>query len=293
MKIGVYGIKFNPDKLSTFQNLFTYLKTKLNKNKISIYSGLYKQLVGNVKNIDDFDTFSYSDEIKSYDLLICLGGDGSILDSLSIVRSSNIPVFGINTGRLGFLSSISSEEVKAPLDEILSGNLQFERRSVLKLSTKSNHFGDINYALNEVTVQKKDSSSMMTIHAYVDDEYLNSYWADGLIVSTPTGSTGYNLSCSGPIIMPGSEVFIITPIAPHNLNVRPLIIPDNKKITLKLEGRDDEFLVALDARSEPIKINEELVINHGEFYMNVVRTPNHSFFSTIRNKLNWGLDNRN
>jgi NAD+ kinase len=134
---------------------------------------------------------------------------------------------------------------------------------------------------------------MMTIHAYVDDEYLNSYWADGLIVSTPTGSTGYNLSCSGPIIMPGSEVFIITPIAPHNLNVRPLIIPDNKKITLKLEGRDDEFLVALDARSEPIKINEELVINHGEFYMNVVRTPNHSFFSTIRNKLNWGLDNRN
>ena len=293
MRIGVYGIKFNPDKLSTFQNLFTYLKTKLNKNKISIYSGLYKQLFGIVKDIDDFDTFSYSDEIKSYDLLICLGGDGSILDSLSIVRSSNIPVFGINTGRLGFLSSISSEEVKAPLDEILSGNLQCERRSILKLSTKSNHFGDINYALNEVTVQKKDSSSMMIIHAYVDDEYLNSYWADGLIVSTPTGSTGYNLSCSGPIIMPGSEVFIITPIAPHNLNVRPLIIPDKKKITLKLEGRDDEFLVALDARSEPIKINEELIINHGEFYMNVVRTPNHSFFSTIRNKLNWGLDNRN
>ena len=293
MKIGVYGIKFNPEKLSTFQNLFTYLKTKLNENIISIYSGLYKQLVGNIKDIDDFDTFSYSDEIKNYDLLICLGGDGSILDSLSIVRSSNIPVFGINTGRLGFLSSISSEEVKAPLDEILSGNLQYERRSILKLSTKSNHFGDINYALNEVTVQKKDSSSMMTIHAYVDDEYLNSYWADGLIVSTPTGSTGYNLSCSGPIIMPGSEVFIITPIAPHNLNVRPLIIPDKKKITLKLEGRDDEFLVALDARSEPIKINEELVIKHGEFYMNVVRTPNHSFFSTIRNKLNWGLDNRN
>ncbi len=293
MKIGVYGIKFNPEKLNTFQNLFTYLKTKLDKNAISIYSGLYKQLVGNIKDIEGFNTFSYSDEIKNYDLLICLGGDGSILDSLSIVRSSNIPVFGINTGRLGFLSSVSSEEVKEPLDEILSGNLKYDRRSILKLSTKSNHFGDINYALNEVTVQKKDSSSMMTIHTYVDDEYLNSYWADGLIVSTPTGSTGYNLSCSGPIIMPGSEVFIITPIAPHNLNVRPLIIPDKKKITLKLEGRDDEFLVALDARSEPIKINEELIINHGEFYMNVVRTPNHSFFSTIRNKLNWGLDNRN
>ena len=293
MKIGVYGINFNPEKLSTFQNLFTYLQAKLKNNIISIFTGLHKQLVGNVKGIEGFDRFSYSDEIEDFDLLICLGGDGSILDSLSIVRSSNVPVFGINTGRLGFLSSVSSENVKEPLDEILSGNLKYDRRSVIKLSTKSNHFGDINYALNEVTVHKKDSSSMMIIHTYVDDEYLNSYWADGLIISSPTGSTGYNLSCSGPIIMPGSEVFIITPIAPHNLNVRPLIIPDNKKITLKLEGRDDEFLVALDARSEPIKIDEELVIEKGEFYMNVVRTPNHSFFSTIRNKLNWGLDNRN
>ncbi len=293
MKVGVYGIKFNPEKLSTFQNLFTYLKAKLEGNTISIYTGLYKQLIGNVNDIEGFEKFSYSDEIKDFDVLICLGGDGSILDSLSIVRNSNVPVFGINTGRLGFLSSVSSENVMEPLDEIFAGNIKYDRRSILKLTTKSNHFGDINYALNEVTVHKKDSSSMMIIHAYVNDEYLNSYWADGLIISTPTGSTGYNLSCSGPIIMPGSDVFIITPIAPHNLNVRPLIIPDNKKITLKLEGRDDEFLVALDARSEPIKIDEELVIEHGEFYMNVLRTPNHSFFSTIRNKLNWGLDNRN
>lgn len=293
MKIGVYGIKFNPEKLSTFQNLFTYLQDKLNNNTVSIFTGLYKQLVDNVKDIDGFNRFSYSDEIEDFDLLICLGGDGSILDSLSIVRSSNVPVFGINTGRLGFLSSVSSENITEPLDKILAGNIKYDKRSVLKLSTKSNHFGDISYALNEVTVHKKDSSSMMIIHAYVDNDYLNSYWADGLIISSPTGSTGYNLSCSGPIIMPGSEVFIITPIAPHNLNVRPLIIPDNKKITLKLEGRDDEFLVALDARSEPIKIDEELVIEKGEFYMNVVRTPKHSFFSTIRNKLNWGLDNRN
>lgn len=293
MKIGVYGIKFNPEKLSTFQNLFTFLKSKSTNNTISIFSGLHKQLVGNVNDIEGFGKFSYSDEIKGYDLLICLGGDGSILDSLSIVRNSNVPVFGINTGRLGFLSSISTEDVQNPLEEIFAGNINSEKRSILKLSTKSNHFGDINYALNEVTVHKKDSSSMMIIHAYVNDKFLNSYWADGLIISTPTGSTGYNLSCSGPIVMPGSDVFIITPIAPHNLNVRPLIIPDHKKITLKLEGRDDEFLVALDARSEPIKIDEELVIEHGEYYMNVVRAPDHSFFSTIRNKLNWGLDNRN
>lgn len=293
MKIAIYGIKFNPDKITTFQNLFDYLKSHVNLKEVSIYSGLYKQMKGNVTGVEDFGKFSYSDEITNFDLLICLGGDGSMLDSLSIVRNSGVPVFGINTGRLGFLSSISTEEVKVPLSEILKGNIKFDRRSVLKLTTKSNHFGDINYALNEVTVQKKDSSSMMIIHAYVNDDYLNSYWADGLIISTPTGSTGYNLSCSGPIIMPGSEVFIITPIAPHNLNVRPLIIPDNKKITLKLEGRDDEFLVALDARSEPIKIGEELVIENGGFYMNVVRTPEHSFFTTIRNKLSWGLDTRN
>ena len=293
MKIAIYGIKFNPDRLTTFQNLFDYLKSHANLKEVSIYSGLYKHMKGNVIGVEGFGKFSYSDEITNFDLLICLGGDGSMLDSLSIVRNSGVPVFGINTGRLGFLSSISTEEVKDPLSEILKGNIKFDRRSVLKLTTKSNHFGDINYALNEVTVQKKDSSSMMIIHAYVNDDYLNSYWADGLIISTPTGSTGYNLSCSGPIIMPGSEVFIITPIAPHNLNVRPLIIPDNKKITLKLEGRDDEFLVALDARSEPIKIDEELIIENGEFYMNVVRTPEHSFFTTIRNKLSWGLDTRN
>ena len=293
MKIAIYGIKFNPDRLTTFQNLFDYLRSHTNLKEVSIYSGLYKQMKGNVTGVEGFGKFSYSDEITNFDLLICLGGDGSMLDSLSIVRNSGVPVFGINTGRLGFLSSISTEEVKDPLSEILKGNIKFDRRSVLKLTTKSNHFGDINYALNEVTVQKKDSSSMMIIHAYVNDDYLNSYWADGLIISTPTGSTGYNLSCSGPIIMPGSEVFIITPIAPHNLNVRPLIIPDNKKITLRLEGRDDEFLVALDARSEPIKIDEELIIENGEFYMNVVRTPEHSFFTTIRNKLSWGLDTRN
>lgn len=293
MKIAIYGIKFNPDRLTTFQNLFDYLRSHANLKEVSIYSGLYKQMKGNVTGVEGFGKFSYSDEITNFDLLICLGGDGSMLDSLSIVRNSGVPVFGINTGRLGFLSSISTEEVKDPLSEILKGNIKFDRRSVLKLTTKSNHFGDINYALNEVTVQKKDSSSMMIIHAYVNDDYLNSYWADGLIISTPTGSTGYNLSCSGPIIMPGSEVFIITPIAPHNLNVRPLIIPDNKKITLRLEGRDDEFLVALDARSEPIKIDEELIIENGEFYMNVVRTPEHSFFTTIRNKLSWGLDTRN
>lgn len=293
MKLAVYGMVFNPDKNKIFQDLFVYLKKHKETEKVAIYEPFYKKLQGHIEGIENFERFEKRAEIDEYDILICLGGDGSILDSLSVIRDSKTPVLGINTGRLGFLSSISTNDVQEPLSDILKGEYFVDRRSLIKLSSTSNLFGDVNYALNEVTVHKKDSSSMMIIHTYVDGDYLNSYWADGLIISTPTGSTGYNLSCSGPIIMPGSDVFIITPIAPHNLNVRPLIIPDNRKITLRLEGREDEFLVALDSRSEAVSSDEILTIEHGDFYFNLARPTGHSFFSTIRNKLNWGLDTRN
>jgi NAD+ kinase len=293
MKIAVYGIQFNPKKIKIFQDLFLFLKNNKSTQQVTIYGPFYDRLIDNLEGINEFERFETQEEIKDYDLLMCLGGDGSILDSLSLVKNSKIPVLGINTGRLGFLSSISTEEVEKPLTEILNGKYFIDQRSLIKLTSKSNLFGDVNYALNEVTVHKKDSSSMMIIHTYVDGNYLNSYWADGLIISTPTGSTGYNLSCSGPIIMPGSDVFIITPIAPHNLNVRPLIIPEDKTIKLVLEGRDDEFLVALDSRSQAISSDEELTIERGDFYFNIVRPIGHTFFSTIRNKLSWGLDTRN
>jgi NAD+ kinase len=293
MNLAVFGIVFNPEKNQVFQNLFQFFHEHGEIQRVSIYAPFYDQLSGNINGLEKFGKFNSAHEIEHFDMLICLGGDGSILDSLALIKDKRIPVLGINTGRLGFLSSISTEDVEQPLIDIIKGNYITDRRSVIQLGSPSNLFGEVNYALNEVTVHKKDSSSMIIIHTYVDGDYLNSYWADGLIISTPTGSTGYNLSCSGPIIMPGSDVFIITPIAPHNLNVRPLIIPDNKKITLRLEGRDDGFLVALDSRSQAITSDEILTIERADFYFNLVRQQGHSFFSTIRNKLSWGLDSRN
>lgn len=293
MEIGIYGIQFNQKKIKIFQELFNFLNEYKQVNTVSIHAPFAELLKNSIAGVEHFEQFSSVEELEKIDFMLCLGGDGAILDTLCLVKDSSIPVLGINTGRLGFLSSISTEEVENPLRAVLKGEYSIDARSTLKLESSSKLFGELNYALNEVTVQKKDSSSMMIIHAYVDDEYLNSYWADGLIISTPTGSTGYNLSCSGPIIMPGSDVFVITPIAPHNLNVRPLIIPNDKKIKLKLEGRGDEFLVALDSRSTPINSSEELVIQKGEFPMNIVRPKDHSFLSTLRNKLTWGLDSRN
>ncbi|MFT6716740.1 MAG: NAD+ kinase [Saprospiraceae bacterium] len=293
MEIGIYGIQFNQKKIKIFQELFNFLNEFKKVNKVSIHAPFLDLLKQNIDGIQHFEQFNSGDDLKKFAFMLCLGGDGAILDTLCLIKDSGIPVLGINTGRLGFLSSISSEQIATPLKAVLNGEYSLDERSILKLESSSNIFGQVNYALNEVTVQKKDSSSMMIIHAYVDDEYLNSYWADGLIISTPTGSTGYNLSCSGPIIVPGSNVFVITPIAPHNLNVRPLIIPNDKKIKLKMEGRGDEFLVALDSRSTPINSSEELIIEKGEFPMNIVRPKDHSFLSTLRNKLTWGLDSRN
>ena len=210
MNLAVFGIVFNPEKNQVFQNLFQFFHEHGEIQRVSIYAPFYDQLSGNINGLEKFGKFNSAHEIEHFDMLICLGGDGSILDSLALIKDKRIPVLGINTGRLGFLSSISTEDVEQPLIDIIKGNYITDRRSVIQLGSPSNLFGEVNYALNEVTVHKKDSSSMIIIHTYVDGDYLNSYWADGLIISTPTGSTGYNLSCSGPIIMPGSDVFIIT-----------------------------------------------------------------------------------
>jgi NAD+ kinase len=293
MNIGIYGIQFNPLKVKIFQDLFNYLSEFKQLNKVYVYQPFLELLKNNVYGVDHYEAFTDFEEVKKFDFMFCLGGDGAMLDTLCIVKDSGVPVLGINTGRLGFLSGISNNEIQNPIKAVLTGQYSIDKRNLLKLSSTSNLFSGLNFALNEVTIHKKDSSSMMIVHAYVDDEYLNSYWADGLIISTPTGSTGYNLSCSGPIIMPGSNVFVITPIAPHNLNVRPLIIPNDKTIKLKLEGRDDEFLVSLDSRSVGVNSTEELQIQKGDFQLNIVRPTDHSFLSTLRNKLTWGLDARN
>lgn len=238
--------------------------------------------------------FSSQAEIEhKVDFLFSIGGDGTILDAVGLVGDSGIPVTGINLGRLGFLSGISKDRIIPAIHAIQSGQYQIERRSLLKLASPMDLFGAVNYALNDLTVYKPNVMSMLTIKTWINGEFLNAYWADGLIVATPTGSTAYSLSCTGPIIVPDSENFLITPIASHNLTVRPIIIRDDCEIKIRVEGKNSEFLVSLDSRIEKVDSATELVIHKAPFKINLLRLTDKNFYQTIREKLNWGLDNRN
>ncbi|MCX6182332.1 MAG: NAD kinase [Bacteroidetes bacterium] len=291
MKLAIFGKEYNEQKKDIFLDFFRYLDAH-KTIEYTIYEPFLKKISHKISFLENASTFNHPDEIKGIDFLCSLGGDGTILESLLMVQTGT-PIIGINTGRLGFLSSITSPDTISSIESILNGDYFIDERSMVKVITNDKLFGETNYALNEITIHKKDSSSMIIVHAYIDDEYLASYWADGLIISTPTGSTGYSLSCNGPIVMPQSGVFIITPIAPHNLNVRPLIIPNTKKIKLKMEGRGNEFLISLDSRNYSVDEKTELIIEKEEFKANIVRIKGHSFANTLRNKLNWGLDTRN
>lgn len=242
----------------------------------------------------EIQPFSTHEEIRDrVDYVFTLGGDGTLLETLTIVKDSGIPVLGINTGRLGFLASVSGDKLGEAIRAITNEQFSIEPRSLIRLETSRELFGDTNYALNEVTIHKKDSSSMIIIHTYLNGEYLNSYWADGLIIATPTGSTGYSLSCGGPIIVPHSDNFVITPIAPHNLNVRPIVVSDKYVISLQVAGRSQYFLASLDSRSVTIDSSIELAARKEDFAMNIIRLEDENFLGTIRNKLMWGLDVRN
>ncbi len=240
------------------------------------------------------ETFSdHRDLAERADFLVSIGGDGTFLDATQLVRDSGIPIIGINTGRLGFLSRIAIEKVEESLDDLLEGEFEIEERVLLKVESENAIFGNKNFALNELTLHKKDSTSMVKIHCSINGEFLNTYWADGLIISTPTGSTAYSLSCGGPIVAPNSDNFVITPIAPHNLNVRPIILSDDAEITLEMEGRSDEFLASLDSRTVVIRPGLKLRVKRNDFTIKLLRLKDNSFLDTIRNKLNWGLDQRN
>jgi len=236
-----------------------------------------------------FDNFSKGD--NEIDFLCSVGGDGTILETVSIVRDSGIPILAINTGRLGFLAGISSSEIEEAIIAIEAGQYFLEARSILNLETSSNVF-DFNYALNDFVIHKKETSSMIVVHTYLNGEFLNSYWSDGLIVSTPTGSTGYSLSCGGPIISPKSDSFVITPIAPHNLNVRPIVISDDVVISFEIEGRASSYLASLDSRSQSITNDVHMAVRKADFYLNIIRMNDENFLNTLRNKLNWGYDKR-
>lgn len=236
---------------------------------------------------------SHEEIINKVDIFFSIGGDGTILDTIELVQNSHIPVMGINTGRLGFLSSINKTEIHKAIHNLQKGLYSIDERTMLRLESNKNLFGKVNYALNELTIHKKDSASMMIVHTYLNGEYLNSYWADGLIIATPTGSTGYSMSCGGPIIMPQSANFVITPIAPHNLNVRPIVVSDKSVISLEVEGRSYYFQASLDSRTVTIDSTIQLAVRKEDFTLNLVRLDNENFLGTLRHKLNWGLDLRN
>jgi NAD+ kinase len=225
--------------------------------------------------------------------LVSIGGDGTLLESVTYIGDNEIPVLGINTGRLGFLATINIDDTEIALTKLLDGAFTLDKRAVLKLETNKAVFGNLNFALNDFTLMKKDSSSMITIHTYIDGEFLNSYWADGIIVSTPTGSTGYSLSCGGPLIFPRSGNFVITPVSPHNLTVRPIVVSDSSAITFTVEGRSKKFLVSLDSRVASVDETVKLKITKGNFNVNLVQVEGEHYFKTLRQKLNWGLDIRN
>ncbi len=254
----------------------------------SLEDFIYMQVSANiVPHIFDY----FDKDNVGLDVLISVGGDGTILDTLQLVRDSRIPVLSINTGRLGFLAGIATDELEFAIDELEKGNYILEPRSLLNLESNQKIF-DFNYGLNDFVIHKKETSSMIVVHAYLNGEFLNSYWSDGLIVSTPTGSTGYSLSCGGPIIFPKSDSFVITPIAPHNLNVRPVVVSDDVVISFEIEGRASSYLASLDSRSQSITEEVNMAVRKADFPLVLMRLSNVNFMDTLRSKLNWGYDKR-
>ena len=236
---------------------------------------------------------SSTDLDDSIEFLISLGGDGTLLDTVSLVRDKNIPVLGINFGRLGFLASIGKEELTSAVTALANRTFVVDKRSLIHLDASRPLFGDVPYGLNEFAIHKTDTSPMIKIHTYLNGEFLNTYWADGLIVATPTGSTGYSLSCGGPVVFPESASFVITPVAPHNLNVRPIVVPDDNIISFEVEGRAENFICVLDSRKEIVDKQVQLAVRKESFTLSLIRLNENNFLQTLRSKLSWGLDTRN
>lgn len=238
-------------------------------------------------------TFSAPHHLSGVDLMLSVGGDGTFLESTTIVQHQNVPILGINTGRLGFLATTSKEQIHSALESLIAGHYTLDERILLELEADRDLFKGVNIALNEFAIMKRDSSSMIVVHTYIDGEYLNSYWADGLIVATPTGSTGYSLSVGGPVVVPQSNNFVISPVSPHNLNVRPLIVPTESVIAFEIEGRSKNFLVSLDSRSRKVDSNIQMAVRRCNYTCKMIRLDGDSFLKTLREKLNWGMDIRN
>lgn len=294
MKVGIYGQFYHPNSNIYIEELLDVL----HQEKIEVViEEEFLHLIHRNKSIKNeyscFSTFEQLDE--SFDFFFSVGGDGTILQSVKYIRDLNIPIVGINTGRLGFLATVNKESIKQTISKLIAGEYTISERSLLCINTEPEApalHGD-NFALNEVAVSRKNTTSMITIETWLDDEYLTAYWADGLIISTPTGSTGYSLSCGGPVITPSTKAFAITPIAPHNLNARPLIIKDNTEIRLKVSGREENYLVSMDSRIATLQNNTCITVKKAPFKIKMAEFYGDSFLQSLRKKLLWGEDKRN
>jgi NAD+ kinase len=292
MKVAIYSRVIDDDQYNKVQQLLDEL-AKENIQPV-IYKPFYEMIQSRVRFSDKTTVFSGSGDLTdAIDFLISLGGDGTLLDTVTLVRDKNIPVLGINFGRLGFLASIGSKELHIAVQSLVKRTILIDKRSLIHLDASKPLFGDVPYGLNEFAIHKTDTSPMIKIHTYLNGEFLNTYWADGVIVATPTGSTGYSLSCNGPVVFPESSSFVITPVAPHNLNVRPIIVPDDNIISFEIEGRTDHFICALDSRKELVDKKVQLAVRNESFTLSLVRLNENNFLQTLRNKLSWGLDTRN
>lgn len=293
MKVAIYGQYYQNSTEPIIKDIFIFF----NKNNVDLFieanflAMLYEKEI--VKK--EYKTFTSYEELDAdFDILISIGGDGTILRAATLVGDLGIPILGINAGRLGFLASVQKDHIDNFMQYVIDKNYTLSPRTLLSLSV-SPEIEDmpINFAMNEISVSRKDTTSMITIETWLNGEYLNSYWADGLIISTPTGSTGYSLSCGGPILTPDVKSLVITPIAPHNLNARPLVIPDDTEIRLKVTGREEQYLVSLDSRIASVKNDSTLIIKKTPFRINMAEIPGETFLKTLRNKLLWGEDKRN
>ncbi len=294
MKVAIYGQYYQNSTEPIINDIFKFL----NKNNVDlVIEQAFLKILHDKKLIsNDYKTFVSHEELDtSFDMLISIGGDGTILRAALLVQDSGIPVLGINAGRLGFLATVQKDNIESLMQCVIDRSFTISPRNLISLSTDplNQEIEELNFALNEVAINRKDTTSMITIETWLNGEYLNSYWADGLIVATPTGSTGYSLSCGGPILTPDVQSFVITPIAPHNLNARPLVIPDQTEIRLKVTGRERQYLVSLDSRSTAIESDTVLTLRKTPFQINMVEIPNETFLKTLRNKLLWGEDKRN
>ncbi|MBF9255264.1 NAD kinase [Pontibacter sp. 172403-2] len=291
MKIAILGRPFSEHIAPFVQELFDELQRR--QAVLVVVEHFYLYLKNTIKLPLGIETFKRGDKLEGVNVVLSIGGDGTLLDTVTYVGAQELPILGINTGRLGFLATIPYDSIKVALDALYKGHYTLDDRALIRVDSDQEIFDGINFGLNEFSLLKRDTSSMIVVHTYLDGEYLNSYWADGLVVATPTGSTGYSLSCGGPLVLPQTNNFVISPVCPHNLNVRPMIVSDKSVLSFEVEGRSSSYLASLDSRSTAVDMNLQLAVRRESFVARLIKLHHVNFLSTLRSKLNWGLDKRN